>query len=213
MHIADHRQYGELSCRKDRNRDRMNGLKRSNHFFLQTRAVSAALLFLVFFLVPLFVVQQADGEETEQVLPQSGIHYPGGFDPNTVGTVEGRASEYRQPKRGPVRFQLESRRETYTVLASPAWYWNDLGADIPTGTSIRVRGSKSLGKDGKLYIIAQEMNILSSKQSLVFRNKDGFPLWKGSRRGVTGGHRGHGSSQGGMGGMSHGKGGMRHGRH
>ncbi len=191
----------------------MNGLKRSNHFFLQTRAVSAALLFLVFFLVPLFVVQQADGEETEQVLPQSGIRYPGGFDPNTVGTVEGRASEYRQPKRGPVRFQLESRRETYTVLASPAWYWNDLGADIPTGTSIRVRGSKSLGKDGKLYIIAQEMNILSSKQSLVFRNKDGFPLWKGSRRGVTGGHRGHGSSQGGMGGMSHGKGGMRHGRH
>ena len=191
--------------------DRMNRLKRSNHFFLQTKAVSAALLFLV----SLFVVQQADGEENEHFLPGSGIHYPGGFDPNTVGTVEGRVSEYRQPKRGPVRFQLKSRRETYTVLASPAWYWNDLGADISTGTNIRVCGSKSLGKDGKLYIIAQEINILSSEQSLVFRSKDGFPLWKGSRRGVTGGHRGSGSSQGGMGGtggMSRGKGGMRHGR-
>jgi len=189
----------------------MNEIKRSNHFFLQTRAVSAALLFLVFFLVPLFVVQLADGEETEQVLPQSGIHYPGGFDSNTVGTVEGRVSEYNQPKRGPVRFQLESRRETYTVLVSPAWYWNDIGVDIPAGTGIRVRGSKSLGKDGKLYIIAQEMIILSSEQSLIFRSKDGFPLWRGSSRGVTGGHRGYGSSQSKMG-ISNGTGRMRHGR-
>ncbi|MDL1963632.1 MAG: OB-fold nucleic acid binding domain-containing protein [Deltaproteobacteria bacterium] len=190
----------------------MNRLKHSNYFFLQTRAVSAVLFFLVFFLVPLFIVQQADGEEPEQVLPESGIHYPGGFDPNTVGTVEGRVSEYHQPKRGPVRFQLESRRDTYTVLVSPAWYWNDLGAAIPAGTGIRVRGSKSLGKDGKLYIIVQEMNILSSEQSLVFRSKDGFPLWKGSRRGVTGGHRGYGSYQGGMSGMSRSKGGMSRGR-
>ena len=200
-----------LSCRKARNGDKMNGLKHSNHFFLQTRAVSAALLFLVFFFIPLFAVQQADSEETEQVLPQSGIRYPGGFDPNTVGTVEGRVSEYRQPKKGPVRFQLESRRDTYTVLVSPAWYWNDLGADIPAGTRILVRGSKSLGKDGKLYIIAQEINILLSEQSLVFRSKDGAPLWKGSRRGATGGHWGYGSSQGGMGGMSR-SGGMRQGR-
>ena len=180
--------------------------------FLQTRVVSVALLFLVFFFVPLVAVQQADGEETEQVLLQSGIHYPGGFDPNTVGTVEGRVSEYRQPKRGPVRFQLESRRDTYTVLVSPAWYWNDLGADIPAGTGIRVCGSKSLGKDGKLYIIAQEINILSSEQSLVFRNKDGIPLWKGSSRRPTGGHRGYGSYQGGMSGMSRSKGGMSRGR-
>ena len=193
----------------------MNGLKHSNHFFLQTRAVSTALLFLVFCLVSLFAVQRAEAEENEQVLPESGIHYPRGFDPNTVGTVEGRVSEYCQPKRGPVRFQLKSRRETYTVLASPAWYWNDLGTDVPDGTSIRVCGSKSLGKDGKLYIIAQEMNILSSEQLLVFRSKDGFPLWKGSGRGATGGRSGYGSSQGqsGMGGISRGTGGMRHGRH
>ena len=193
----------------------MNGLKRSNHFFLQIRAVSAALLFLVLFFVPLFVVQQAEAEENEQVLPRSGIHYPGGFDPNTVGTVEGRVSEYHQPKRGPVRFQLESQRETYTVLVSPEWYWNDMGADIPAGTGIRVCGSKSLGKDGKLYIVAQEINILSSKQSLVFRTKDGFPLWKGSRRGAPGGRLGHGSYPGGMGGtggMSRGMGRMRHGQ-
>ena len=194
-----------MSCRKAGNRDRMNGLKRSNHFFLQTRAVPTALLFLVFFLVSLFAVQQSEAEENEQVLLNSGIHYPGGFDSNTVGTVEGRVSEYCQPKRGPVRFQLESRREIYTVLASPAWYWDDLGADIPDGTSIRVRGSKSLGKDGKLYIIAQEMKILSSEQSLVFRSKDGFPLWKGSRRGATGGRGGYGSSQGGKDGMSRGR--------
>ena len=196
----------------------MNGLERTNHFFLQSGAVSTALLFLVCFLVPLFAVQQAEADENEQVLPESGIHYPGGFDPNTVGTVEGRVSDPFLPKRGPVRFELVSPKETYTVLASPAWYWNDLGADIADDTEIRVRGSKSLGRDGRLYIIAQEIDVLSSGQPVVFRSEDGFPLWKGSGWGARGRH-GHGSSQngkGGMsrsaGGMSRSAGGMRHGR-
>jgi hypothetical protein len=193
----------------------MNGLKRTNHFCLLNKVVSAALLFLVFFLVfflvPLFAVQQAEAEENEQVLPESGIHYPGGFDPNTVGTVEGRVSKPVKPKKGPVRFELVSPKETYTVLASPAWYWNDLGADIADDTAIRVRGSKSLGRDGRLYIIAQKIDVLSSGQPVIFRSEDGFPLWKGSGSGARGRH-GHGSLQNGKGGMSRSAGGRRHGR-
>lgn len=113
------------------------------------------------------------------VLEESGIRYPGGFDPNTVGEVRGRAFGFSRPERGPVRFRLESSRETYTVLASPAWFWKDIKADFPEGAEVRVRGSKSLGKDGNLYIVAQEMRLISSDRSMVFRSEDGFPLWKG----------------------------------
>lgn len=194
--------------------DMVGLLRSSSYLCLRSKAALAALLFLIMYrVVPLLVVQQAHAEEKEGVLPESGIHYPGGFDPNTVGSVEGTVYGYFQPKSGPVRFQVTSGRETYTVLVSPAWYWKDVGAKISDRTQVRIRGSKSLGRDGKLYIVAQEIQILPSGQSMVFRSEDGFPLWKGSRRKTTGTHRGPGSSQRGMGGTRGGSGGMSRGRH
>lgn len=179
----------------------------------RSEVVVAAVLFLACSIFPLLAAKPAQAEEKEIVLPESGIHYPGGFDPNTVGMVRGKAYGYFRPQRGPVRFQVTSGKETYTVLACPRGYWKDLGAEIPDGEEVGVRGSKSLGKDGKLYIIAQEIRILPSGQSFVFRNEDGSPLWKGPRRKTMGTHRGFGSSQRGIGGMRHGTGGMRRGRH
>jgi hypothetical protein len=192
--------------------DMVRLLRSSSHFSLRSKAVLAALLLLIHWDVCLLAAQQARAEEKDGVLPESGIHYPGGFDPNTVGNVEGKVHGYFQPKRGPVRFQVVSGREAYIVLVSPAWYWKDLGAEISDGTQVRVQGSKSLGRDGKLYIIAQEIRILPSGRSMVFRGEDGFPLWKGTRRRTMGTHRGPGSSQRRTGGIRGGAGGMGHGR-
>ena len=126
--------------------DMVNLLRSSSCLCPRSKAVSAALLFIIiYWAVPLLVVQQAHAEEMEGVLPESGIRYPGGFDLNTVGKVEGKVQGYFQPKSGPVRFQVASGRESYTVLVSPAWYWKDLGAKVSDGTQVRVRGSKSLG--------------------------------------------------------------------
>jgi hypothetical protein len=144
------------------------------------------------------------------VLPESGIHYPGGFDPNTVGEVLGRAHALSQlAGGGPIQFRLASGRETYIVLATPPWYWNDLGAKVPDGTEVIVRGSKSLGKDGNLYLIAQEMQVLSTGKTYAFRDDDGYPFWKGPRTGSQGTKGGFGSPQKGIGG---GPGGMGKGR-
>lgn len=189
--------------------DMVRLLRSSSHIFLGRKAVLAALLFLALWVVPLL----AQAEENEQVLPECGIHYPGGFDRNTVGQVEGEVRAYLQPKRGPVRFQVVSGRKTYTVLVSPAWYWKAQEAKVSEGTKIWVQGSKSLGKDGNLYIIAQEIRIFPSGQSTVFRSEEGFPLWKGSRRKAIDTHRGFGSSERGASGIKGGTGGMRRGRH
>ena len=140
------------------------------------------------------------------VLPQSGICYPGGFDANTVGEVQGKVSDLVLPEKGPVSFDLRSERETYRVLASPAWYWRDVSEEIADGTEVRVRGSKSLGKDGNLYIVAQEIEIVDSGKSTVFRSEHGSPVWRGSRRrgGGRGGGFGSPMGRGGGGGMRHG---------
>ncbi|MEW6441403.1 MAG: OB-fold nucleic acid binding domain-containing protein [bacterium] len=132
-------------------------------------------------------------------LPESGIRYPEGFDPNTVGEVTGKARGLLQPEKGPVRFQVDTGRGTYTVLASPGWYWDDVKPRVAEGTDIRVRGSKTLGRDGNLYIIAQEVEVLAAGEKIVLRSEDGRPLWRGPSMGARHGHGGPGSSQGGMG--------------
>ena len=136
------------------------------------------MIFLIlFFVLPFFLPVGAS--EKEIILEESGIRYPSGFDTNTVGEVSGRVGIFFKPEVGPVRFQLVTDRETYVVLTSPPWYWNEIQFKISEGTEIIVRGSKSFGKDGNLYIVAQEIRIPFSGQCFVFRRKEGIPLWKG----------------------------------
>jgi len=168
--------------------------------------VMLLLFFLTAFLPP--ALDTAQAEEKDTVLEGSGIHYPGGFDPNTVGEVRGKAYGLSVPERGPVQFRLQTGKETYTVLASPKWFWKDLNAELPDGTEIRVRGSKTLGQDSNLYIIAQRIRIGSSGRPMGLRDDNGFPLWKGPKAGATGAPGGFGSPMREGGGMGSGPGGM-----
>jgi len=143
-------------------------------------------------------------QEQDTILPGSGIVYPGGYDQNTVGDIKGRVSAIVIPESGPVQLTLIVDKETYIVLASPGWYWKDMDANITGGTEVSVRGSKSVGKDGKLYIIAQELKVVGSKKTLAFRSETGKALWSsGSQAGRTGSQgSGFGSQSGGSGSSS-----------
>lgn len=173
----------------------------------RSRAARAALLLLAgWFAAFALSPGRAGAQEADTILPESGIRYPGGFDPNTVGAVRGQAYGLLRPQSGPVRFRLDARPETYIVIASPAWFWDDLGVEIPDGTRLLVVGSKSLGRDGRLYIVAQEMEVAETGRSLAFRDDGGHPLWKGPFGAGTGGGGGMGGPMGGMGGMGPGPG-------
>ena len=180
----------------------------------RSRTATAVLLLasLCCFL-PMPFQSLAIASEKDVVLEESGIHYPGGFDPNTVGEVRGRAYDLSRPESGPVRFLLvSSDREKYIVLASPAWYWNDQQVRFPDGMEVWVRGSKTMGKDAKLYLIAQDMRILSANQTYDFRDKEGMPLWRAGRSESWGGRGGFGSPCGSRGGSGGGFGGGGRGR-
>lgn len=174
-----------------------------------SRMTKAILLLFLYAGLSMFYPRLLHAQDKDIVLPESGIHYPGGFDANTVGIVHGRVYEFSQPASGPVQFRLKSDRENYTIIASPLWYWKDLGVKIPDGTEVKVRGSKSLGKNGKLYVIGQEMEVISAGKVYAFRDDNGYPLWKGGRSGARGIGGGFGSTQhrfgGGMNSMGKGR--------
>jgi hypothetical protein len=151
-----------------------------------SRMTPVILLLMLWNIFFLFHPQFSHAQDKDIVLPDSGIHYPGGFDTNTVGVVKGKIYAVSQQGGGPVQFRLDSKREKYFIIISPLWYWKDLGANIPDGTEIKIRGSKSLGKDGNLYIVAQEMEVLSTGKIYAFRGDDGYPLWRGGRSGARG---------------------------
>jgi hypothetical protein len=184
-------------------------LRRGNRLsFFVSRAASAALLFCIFSLVLPFFIKPVGADENDLVLKESGIRYPDGFDQNTVGEVQGKVKGLFIPESGPVRFYMSSKTETYTVIVSPRWYWEDLGVKISDGEEVRVVGSKSLGRDGTLYIIAQEIRLVESGKTIVIRNNNGSPLWKGAGQGSIGTRRGFGSplrGGGGMGGVGRGR--------
>jgi hypothetical protein len=156
------------------------------------RTVLAVLPFLALLLIFATPLHAMAANEKDLVLPGSGIYYPGGFDMNTVGIVQGKVYGIHVPESGPVQFLVATGRETFTVLAAPFWFWSDLKGNAIEGMDVQVRGSKSLGRDGKLYMIAQEVRILSSGKTLSFRDDDGFPSWHGGEQ-PGGGKGGFGS--------------------
>lgn len=117
--------------------------------------------------------------EPETTLPACGIRYPGGYDPNTVGVVEGRVAAFTRPERGPVSFQLEAAGETYTVFVAPVWFLEDQMIRIEKGDQVRVKGSKTMGADGNLYLVAQELTVPGTATPIILRDVLGKPSWSG----------------------------------
>lgn len=161
----------------------------------QAPLVSALCALCALLLVLGVGVSAGAQESKDQVLPGCGICYPGGYDPNTVGEVRGRAYDIVVPTEGPVSFAVTGDEERWVVLASPAWFWRMTSLRLAAGDAVAVRGSKSLGADGKLYIVAQTVQRLDGTSSAVLlRDSRGLPLWRGSHGG--GETRGGGAGQG-----------------
>jgi hypothetical protein len=181
-------------------------MEKSNTF--EKAAIRIVLLIMMavglYTINPLIRISYAQEQEKDTILSGSGIFYPGGYDKNTVGDIQGKIKGVVIPDSGPVRITLIVDKETYIVLASPGWFWKDINTAIPEGTEVSVRGSKSVGTDGNLYIIAQEIKLVGSKKILAFRSESGEPLWRGgAQAGRTGAQSGgFGSQSGGFGSSS-----------
>lgn len=165
-------------------------LYRTKMKFFASRVLTGTLL-LVLLCLATFSPTGAAGQD--QAFERSGIHFPGGFDLNTVGELNGKiAGLYRPAGSGPVILNLETVWEKYAIVTCPPWYWDELKVKVSVGEEVRVIGSKSLGKDSRLYIVAQEIHFIEQGKSVTLRNKAGTPLWS-AHQGNTGSQRGSGN--------------------
>jgi len=140
------------------------------------RATLVLLLFSVAFAAG--VLDAHAQQAGDQPLPGCGICYPGGYDLNTVGSLEGIVLEVHLPDEGPVRLLVSGGGERWVVLASPAWFWTRIDPGVVQGDVVTVRGSKTLGADGNLYLVAQEVRRPGAGTFAIVRDRRGVPLWR-----------------------------------
>ena len=111
---------------------------------------------------------------------QSGLNLETGYDANTVSTISGRivslqvGAEYRKSS-----LVLENNGTQAIVVLGPHRYWAEFGIELKAGDLVTVRGSKALGKDGKVYVLAQKFTDTSQNTSVTLRNESGHPAWVG----------------------------------
>jgi hypothetical protein len=152
------------------------------HYRAEMRSFTCRVLTgtLLSILLCLLVAFPIEAVEKGEAFEQSGIHFPGGFDLNTVGDLSGKATGlFRPASNGPVILNIETAWEKYAVVTCPPWYWDELKIKASVGDEIRVIGSKSLGRDGHLYVIAQEIHFVGQEKTITLRSKTGAPLWSG----------------------------------
>lgn len=146
-------------------------------------AVLAPLVFLLALTASATSARAADaGASRDRMLPGCGICYPGGYDINTVGEVRGTILDLQEPEEGPVRFVVAGAGERWVVLASPAWFWKSSEPRLAPGDAVSVSGSKTLGSDGTLYLVAREIRPAGVAPVRVLRDRLGVPLWGRSHR-------------------------------
>ncbi|MEN8223539.1 MAG: hypothetical protein ABFR36_09825 [Acidobacteriota bacterium] len=106
------------------------------------------------------------------------------FRMDKIVTVSGKIvkirSEERYRKNRFIVFELKENKteKLYDVEVSPLWFYK---IDVVEGGLIEVKGSLNNLKD-KDVILAQSMTFAG--EIFNFRDKFGFPLWRGERRGL-----------------------------
>ena len=142
----------------------------------------ASLAFLLSLTLAPADVAAGEREVRDQTLPGCGICYPGGYDVNTVGDVRGIVVEIQSPAEGPVRVVVVGEGERWVVLASPSWFLKSARLRLAPGDAVVVHGSKTLGADGTLYLVAREIRPPDGAPVAVLRDRRGVPLWSGGHR-------------------------------
>ncbi len=141
------------------------------------REISALVLLFLIMLAARPFDARAEPMDGSMICEGSGIMFPGGFDVNTVGEVKGTVISLSAPESGPASLELRSERETYVIYLSPKWYWEKTGTDVKTGDKVTATGSKSLGRDGTLYLVAETITLDSAGKTINLRTATGRPLW------------------------------------
>jgi hypothetical protein len=104
-----------------------------------------------------------------------------GYDENTEIRVMGKVTSLVQRARGPVIIVLQTANRDYKVITGPPWYLAQEGFDLKLGDELKIRGSKFIGRDGNVYIVARRIKDTSTGKVLKLMDEACMPYWRGHR--------------------------------
>jgi hypothetical protein len=136
-----------------------------------------------------------------------GLDLNSGYDINTVTTVTGKVVSLPQAlDKSGVIFAIKSASDTIYLYVGSGTYWDKNGTAIRLNDEITVKGSKTVGKDGKTYLLARILSNRTTNSQVLLRNEKGDPGWHGAD--VTSGNQGGDMMRNGGNMMRSGSGGM-----
>lgn len=106
------------------------------------------------------------------------------YDVNKIETLNGKIvsvngyTSRREISQG-VHLLVDTGKETVEVFLAPSWYLEDRDFVIAPEDKIVITGSR-INLDGEAAIVARE--IKKGNATLVLRDENGFPLWRGWRQ-------------------------------
>ena len=114
---------------------------------------------------------------------KSGLDLEKSFDRNTVVSVKGKIIKTDlNGTSGPALAEIKTTKEVITLVLGPGDFWKKSGLSLNEGDEISARGSKAQGKNGKLYLIVENISSSSGSDTIILRNETGRPSWaRGSR--------------------------------
>ena len=113
-----------------------------------------------------------------------GSQYNRMYNLNTVETITGEVISVDKitPVKGMswgIHLILKTDKETISVHLGPAWFMDKQKIKINPKDKVTVTGSR-ITYEGKPAIIASE--IKKGEETITIRDKNGYPVWSGSRR-------------------------------
>ena len=132
---------------------------------------------------------------------KSGLDLEQGYDRNTVVKISGPVAVPPRPLAGDlIAVDLNLPGEQIVVVLGPDWYLQDDNLDWKIGDQVTVRGSLAQGKDGRAYLLSQQITTPGGT-TIELRGQNGRPSWSGGfRGGQHGGGAGGQVQRGGAGG-------------
>ncbi|MHB8091475.1 MAG: hypothetical protein ACYDH8_07775 [Syntrophales bacterium] len=133
---------------------------------------------------------------------KSGLDLELGYDRNTVVKISGPVAVPPHPLSGGlIAVDLNLPGEQIVAVLGPAWYLQDDNLDWKIGEQATVRGSLAQGKDGRTYLLSQQISV-AGRATIELRDTNGKPSWSGGLRsgrpgGDSGGQAYRGGSAGG----------------
>ncbi len=157
--------------------DRLNRPRRRGAAKRRPGAVFAARIVLLMLLCPVFVHAQGWWW---------GARIDSGYDAKTVLDIRGTVTAVSPVEQsGPVSLILRVESGQYTVMLSPPRYLKRQGFRVESGDGLKIRGSRMLDGQGRVYIVAADVTNEKTGAQIRLRDEGGLPLW--SRKGQRGG--------------------------